>query len=232
MIRLRPSKERGFRDHGWLETRFSFSFADYFDPDQMGFRNLRVLNEDRIQPGKGFGMHPHKDMEIITYIVSGGLRHRDSLGNESIIRAGEVQRMTAGTGIMHSEFNASSEEEVHLLQIWIYPNREGLSPGYETRRLNPLNETASWVRVASPEGTDKTLKIHQNIQLLAARLDAGNSLSYTLSSGRHAWVQMLNGEATLNGALISAGDGVAVSDEPSLIFAARREAEILLFDLN
>lgn len=231
MIQLRPASERGHADHGWLETRLSFSFANYFDPAHMGFRNLRVLNEDRIQPGKGFGVHPHKDMEIVTYIIQGSLRHRDSAGNESVIQEGEVQRMTAGTGIQHSEFNASSTDIVHLLQIWIYPNREGLKPGYETRKLNRGDQTGQWILVASPNGGGDALTIHQNVDLLAVRLEAGEKISRPLKANRYAWAQLVYGSLSLNGTDMAAGDGAAISGEESLNLAAREDSELLLFDL-
>ncbi len=230
MIKLRPSSERGHADHGWLETFYSFSFASYYDPEHMGLRNLRVLNEDRIQPGKGFGTHPHKDMEFVTYIISGSLKHRDSEGYEAVIREGEVQRMTAGRGIRHSEFNASDEDIVHLLQIWIFPNREGLTPGYETRKLHKGDESGRWIQVASPGG-DGVLTIHQNVELLAVRLLAGDKISRSLKPDRYAWAQMVRGSLSLNGTAMAAGDGAEISLEENLDLEAHEESELLLFDL-
>jgi len=231
MITLRPGSERGHADHGWLDSYFSFSFANYYDPLHVGFRKLRVINEDRIQPGKGFGNHSHKDMEIITYIIRGNLKHTDSLGHEEIIREGEVQRMTAGTGIQHSEFNASSTDIVHLLQIWIYPDQEGLKPGYETRKLHQGNKNGEWILVAAPRVGEETLTIHQDVELLAVRLDAGDRISRPLNSTRYAWAQMVRGALSLNGTAMAAGDGAAISGEELLNLAAHEESELLLFDL-
>lgn len=230
MIIKRSSKERGHADHGWLNTYHSFSFADYYDANHMGFRTLRVINEDRVAGGGGFGTHPHRDMEIVTYVMSGALEHRDSLGNSEVIKAGDVQRMTAGAGIQHSEFNHSQSEPVHLLQIWIHPEKKGLRPGYEQKSLLGV-QPGEWSLVASPEPTNGTLKIHQDVKLSAARLTADKPLTYSLSSGRHAWVQVVEGTLTLNGVTLEAGDGAAVSEESQLTFNTPDKSHLLLFDL-
>jgi redox-sensitive bicupin YhaK (pirin superfamily) len=227
MIALRRSNERGHFDHGWLNTYHTFSFADYYDPAQMGFRSLRVINEDRVQPGQGFGTHPHRDMEIITYVLSGALAHKDSSGGEGVLRPGEVQHMTAGAGIRHSEFNASQSEPVHFLQIWIMPEKNGLRPGYDQRRfdINGLR------LVASHDGRDGSLAVRQDIDLYAARPNVGQTVTHSLAPNRHAWLQVARGTVTLNGTELRAGDGAAVSDERSLEMRATEPAEFLLFDL-
>ncbi len=237
MITLRPSAERGHFDHGWLDTRHTFSFAGYQDPAHMGFRHLRVINEDVVQPDRGFGTHPHRDMEIVTYVLEGALEHRDSMGNTGVIGAGEVQRMTAGTGITHSEYNASSSEPVHLMQIWITPAEIGLTPGYEQHALldsrTGLDESASALRlVASPDAQDGSLLIHQDVRLHAVTLVAGGRARIALRPGRHAWLQVVRGELALNGLYLSPGDGAAVSDEAALDLRASSAAHALLFDLN
>jgi redox-sensitive bicupin YhaK (pirin superfamily) len=231
MILVRKSAERGHFDHGWLDTRHTFSFGRYYDPRQMGFRSLRVINEDWVKPGKGFGTHPHEDMEIVTYVLDGGLAHRDSLGTGSVIRPGELQRMTAGTGITHSEFNPSATEPVHLYQIWLEPEREGLEPSYEQREF-PEPERKNRLRlVASPDGSDGSLTIRQDARLFLATLDGERSVTHQLSPGRHAWLQMLRGKVILNGVSLSAGDGAAVSQEPELAIRSDGASELLLFDL-
>jgi redox-sensitive bicupin YhaK (pirin superfamily) len=231
MIRVRRASERGHFDHGWLDTRHTFSFARYYDTRHMGFRALRVINEDRVQPGRGFGMHGHEDMEIVTYVLSGALAHKDSLGTGSTIRPGELQRMTAGTGITHSEFNPSQTEPVHLYQIWLLPEREGLEPSYEQREF-PETERRNQLRlVASPEGSEGSLTIRQNARLYLATLDDGHEVSHEVPPGRHAWLQVLRGGVKLNGQDLSAGDGAAVSDEPGLAIRAEGPSEVLLFDL-
>ncbi len=231
MIQIRKAAERGHFDHGWLDTHHTFSFADYYDPAYLGFRSLRVINDDRVQPGRGFGMHGHRDMEIVTYVLEGALAHRDSMGNGSVLRPGELQHMTAGTGVRHSEFNPSDREEVHLYQIWLLPNREGLPPSYEQKAF-PEEERRGTLRlVASPAGEQGALTIHQDARLYLSTLPAGEGVAHTLKPGRHAWLQVLRGQATLNGRPLSAGDGAAVSDEGKLEVKAEREAEILLFDL-
>ena len=231
MIRLRKSAERGHFDHGWLDTRHTFSFSRYHDPRYMGFRALRVVNEDRVQPGQGFGIHGHEDMEIVTYVLSGALAHRDSLGTGSTLRPGELQRMTAGTGITHSEFNPSPTEPVHFYQIWLLPEREGLEPSYEQRAF-PEEERHNRLRlVASSDGRDGSLIIRQDARLFLATLDGGREVSHEFSSVRHAWVQVLRGGVSLNGLTLSAGDGAAVSAESRLKIRADGPSEVLLFDL-
>ena len=231
MIRVRKSAERGHFDHGWLDTRHTFSFSRYYDPRHMGFRALRVINEDRVQPGQGFGTHRHEDMEIVTYVLSGALAHRDSLGTGSTIRPGELQRMTAGTGIAHSEFNASPTEPVHFYQIWLQPQRNGMEPSYEQRAF-PEQERRNRLRlVASPDGSDGSLTIHQDARLFLATLHEGREITHEIPPGRHAWVQILRGDVSLSGLTLSAGDGAAFSDEPGLTIRANGASEVLLFDL-
>jgi redox-sensitive bicupin YhaK (pirin superfamily) len=232
MVTLRPAAERGHFDHGWLDTWHTFSFADYRDPRHMNFRALRVINEDRVRGGKGFPTHAHQDMEIVTYVLEGALQHRDSLGTGSIIRPDDVQRMSAGTGVTHSEFNASPDEPVHLLQIWIVPERAGLPPSYEQRTF-PREEKRSALRlVASPEGRDGAVTIHQDAELYVTVLKDGESVQHALARGRGAWVQIARGAATLNGVAMEAGDGAAVTDEPLLDLRADGEVEALVFDLG
>jgi redox-sensitive bicupin YhaK (pirin superfamily) len=231
MIRVRKGTDRGHFDHGWLDTYHTFSFARYYDPRQMGFRALRVINEDVVQPGMGFGKHPHRDMEIVTYVLSGALAHQDSLGTGSVIGAGELQRMTAGTGIAHSEFNASATEPVHLYQIWLLPEREGLEPGYEQRRFSDEEKRGRFRLVASPDGGDDSLRIRQDARLYLATLERGERIAHAIEPGRHAWLQVLSGAVALDGQRLSAGDGVAVSEEPALEVGADRPSELLLFDL-
>jgi redox-sensitive bicupin YhaK (pirin superfamily) len=231
MIQIRRGDERGHFDHGWLDTYHSFSFSDYYDPGQMGFRSLRVINEDRVAPGRGFGMHPHRDMEIVTYVLSGALTHRDSLGTGSVLRAGELQRMTAGTGIRHSEFNESTTEPVHLYQIWLLPGRKGLEPGYEQRGFDVEGRRGRFRVVVSPDGRDGSLTIRQDATLHLATLDDGEEATHAPAPGRHAWVQVLRGRVTLNGLPLVAGDGAAPGAEPGLAVRADRPSEVLLFDL-
>jgi redox-sensitive bicupin YhaK (pirin superfamily) len=235
MIRIRRSNERGHFDHGWLDTYHSFSFGDYYDPRHMGFRALRVLNEDVIGPASGFGRHGHRDMEILTYVLAGTLSHQDSLGNAGPIRAGEVQRLTAGTGVLHSETNRSPTDPVHLLQIWIVPDRPGRAPGYEQRTVDPAGARGRWQLIASADGRDGAVTVHQDVALYLARpvAGAGEALRYNLARGRHAWLQVVRGAVTLNGHPLRAGDAAAVSDEPALSVTADGpgEAEVLLFDL-
>ena len=231
MIRVRPSDQRGHANHGWLRAKHSFSFADYYDPAEMGWGVLRVINEDRIAPGMGFGMHGHRDMEIVTYILSGSLEHKDSLGNGGVIRRGEVQRMTAGKGILHSEFNPSPDEETHLLQIWIEPALRGTPASYEQQSLAVHEMRGRWRLVASPDGAEGSTTIGQDARLWASRLVVGQSLDYALQAGRLAYVQVVSGRLAVNGVELSAGDGAKIAEENSLHFAATEEAEILLFDL-
>ena len=230
MITLRRADERGHADHGWLDTHHTFSFADYHDPEHMGFRTLRVINEDRVAPGQGFGTHPHRDMEIITYVLEGALEHRDSMGTGSVIRPHDVQRMSAGTGVTHSEMNHSRTDPVHLLQIWILPERRGLRPEYEQRRFEPEEKRRRWRLIGSRDGREGSITIHQDVDLFATLLGAGEELRYALRPGRHAWLQVARGRATVNGQPVSAGDGVAAEGE-ELLVRAEGEAELLLFDL-
>ena len=230
MITVRRAAERGHTRIDWLDSWHTFSFGDYYDPRHVEFRALRVINEDHVAPGAGFGTHPHRDMEIVTYVLAGALEHRDSLGNGSLIRPGEIQRMSAGTGIRHSEVNASKSDPVHLLQIWIQPERAGLAPGYEQRPLPP--EVRGGLRViASRDGRDGAVTIHQAAEIHAARLAPGEAATHALAPGRHAWVQVARGNLTANGEALHAGDGAAVSDERAVTLRADADAEVLLFDL-
>ena len=231
MITVRKSEDRGHFDHGWLDTYHTFSFSRYYDPRYMGFRALRVIDEDRVQSGRGFGTHPHEDMEIVTYVLSGALAHKDSLGTGSAIRPGELQRMTAGTGISHSEFNPSQTEPVHLYQIWLLPEREGLEPSYEQKAFSEEERHNRLRLVASPDGEEGSLTIRQDARLYLATLDGGREVRHELSPGRHAWLQVLRGAVTLNGTSLATGDGAAVSAEERLEVASPGDAEVLLFDL-
>ena len=232
MIQIRPAKERGHANHGWLDTYHTFSFSDYFDPKNMGFRSLRVINEDRVSGGYGFPTHPHQDMEIITYVLEGSLEHKDSMGTGSTIRPGEIQKMSAGTGIRHSEFNPSKTEAVHLLQIWILPEKKGLKPMYEQKAI-PAEEKKGKLRlVGSPEGGDGKVTIYQDAKLYATELTPGDSVQHELESGRYAWVQVARGKISLNGKTLQAGDGAAVTNEQKLELAGVGDkSEVLLFDL-
>jgi redox-sensitive bicupin YhaK (pirin superfamily) len=230
MIRVRKSADRGHFDHGWLDTSHTFSFADYYVPDQMGFRALRVINEDRVRPGRGFGTHGHRDMEIVSYVLEGSLEHKDSLGSGAVLRPGEFQRITAGTGVMHSEFNPSRTEPVHFYQIWLLPERKGLKPGYEQKAFAEAQRRGRLQLVASRDGRDGSLTIHQDADIFLASL-AGQEVSHELKPGRHAWVQVLRGAVDLNGVALAEGDGAAVSDEAALRLTAGDRAEVMLFDL-
>ena len=231
MITLRQSSDRGHANHGWLDSYHTFSFANYYDPNHMGFRALRVINEDWVQSGKGFGTHGHRDMEIITYVLDGVLEHKDSLGNGAVITPGEVQRMSAGTGIMHSEFNPDQTEPVHLLQIWILPDRQGLQPSYEQRAFG-LEERQGKLRlIAARDGREGAVTIHQDVDLYSAVLQKGDHVSYQLQPNRYGWLQVAKGEVSLNGNALKAGDGVALSEAESLKIGTDTSAEILLFDL-
>jgi hypothetical protein len=231
MIQVRRSSERGHADHGWLDSRHTFSFADYHDPDQMGFRALRVINEDRVRPGTGFGPHHHRDMEIISYVVSGSLAHKDSMGNGSVLTAGDVQRMTAGTGVRHSEMNPSLEEPVHFLQIWVLPDRRGLGPGYEETNVSEEDKRGRLRRIASRALQNGALAIHQDVELFATVLGAGEGVRHELPPGRHAWVQVIRGDLSLDGHDLHAGDGAAISAESAVTLTATTDTEALLFDL-
>lgn len=228
MIQIRPSEERGHAEHGWLDSRFTFSFADYYDPEHVQFRSLRVINEDHVAPGKGFGMHPHRDMEILTWMLDGSLEHRDSMGSGAVIRPGELQHMSAGTGVMHSEFNPSQTKPAHLLQIWIMPDRKGLEPEYEQLEFPDLELRGKFGLVAGPNAP---VTIHQNANLYIARLDKGMEARHALKSGRHAWIQVARGAVSLNGKDLKQGDGAAVSNEPEVRVEAKEPSEVLLFDL-
>lgn len=231
MITLRQSSDRGHANHGWLDSYHTFSFANYYDPNHMGFRALRVINEDWVQPGKGFGTHGHRDMEIITYVLDGKLEHKDSLGNGAVITPGEVQRMSAGTGIMHSEFNPSQTEAVHLLQIWIIPDQQGLQPSYEQRAFGLEERLGNLRLIAAKDGRDAAVTIHQDVDLYSAVLQKGDRVSYQLQPSRYGWLQVAKGEVSLNGYALKAGDGVALSEAESLKIGTDTNAEILLFDL-
>ena len=232
MIKVRKSAERGHLNFGWLDTYHTFSFGEYYDPRHMGFRSLRVINEDFVSPGRGFPEHGHRDMEIVTYILAGALQHRDSMGNGSVIRPGDVQRMSAGTGVRHSEFNPSDAEGVHLLQIWILPSEEGIEPGYEEKRFADDERRGRLRVVASPDGRDGSVTIRQDAAIFSAVLEAEQSVEHALRPGRHAWAQVARGAVELNGELLGQGDGAAASDERRLVITAREPAEVLLFDLN
>jgi len=231
MIVRRPANERGRTKIGWLDSWHSFSFGDYYDPTHVDFRSLRVLNDDRVAAGQGFGMHPHRDMEIITYMLSGALEHKDSLGTGSVIRPGEVQRMSAGTGIRHSEFNPSPTDPAHLLQIWFTPERRGLEPGYEQKAFPEGERRNRWRLVASRDGRDGSVTIHQDAAMYVTSLDAGKTVTHELGRGRHGWLQVARGAVTLNGQLLQTGDGAAVSNESGLNVSATEAAELVLFDL-
>ncbi len=233
MLTIRPAAERGHFDHGWLNTWHTFSFADYFDPAHHQFRTLRVINEDFVQPGYGFGTHPHRDMEIVTYVLEGGLAHKDSMGNGSTIRPGDVQRMSAGTGVLHSEYNHSKDELVHLLQIWIFPEKKGLEPSYEQKTFSDDEKRNRLRLVASRDGREGSVTIHQNASIYAGILENGGAVRHQLAPGRHAWVQVARGSVTVNGQTLNQGDGAAISDESALQLtgADSQPAEFLLFDL-
>jgi redox-sensitive bicupin YhaK (pirin superfamily) len=231
MIRVRKAAERGHFNHGWLDTFHTFSFSDYFDPAQMAFRSLRVINEDRVQPGKGFGMHGHRDMEIITCVLEGALEHKDSLGNGSIIKPGDLQHMTAGTGVRHSEFNPSADEAVHLYQIWLLPERQGLPPSYDQRAFAEDERRGRLRLVASPDGANGSLTIRQDARLYLSSLNAGVSVSHDIQVGRHAWLQVLRGGVSVNGSFLESSDGAAISDERGINLVAEQGAEVMLFDL-
>lgn len=231
MINIRKSQERGHANHGWLDSYHSFSFAHYYDAEFMGYSVLRVINEDVIAAGRGFGMHPHRDMEIITYMLAGALQHKDSLGNGSIIRAGDVQRMTAGTGIRHSEVNASDTESAHLLQIWLLPEQNDLTPGYEEKYFDPADKANRWCLIASPDSRDGSLKIHQDINLLATILDQGNHLVYEAAKKRSFYLQVAKGSLRVNDKILDAGDALSIDGATELSIEALETAEVLLFDL-
>ncbi len=231
MMIIRKSNERGHAEHGWLDSYHTFSFADYYDPQWQGFRTLRVINDDLIMPGMGFGKHPHRDMEIISYVLGGALQHRDSMGNGRVIRPGEFQYMAAGTGVEHSEFNPSRTEPTRLLQIWIKPDAKGVAPRYAEKNLAAA-ETGKLHLVASKTGREGSIGIHQDADLLLARLENGQHVSHKLAAGRHAWLHVAEGEVLVNGQPLSGGDAVAVSDETALTVTANKPSQVLLFDLH
>jgi redox-sensitive bicupin YhaK (pirin superfamily) len=231
MITVRKSKDRGAFDHGWLDTKHTFSFSSYHDPKHMAFRSLRVINEDRVQPGEGFGTHPHRDMEIVTYVVSGALEHRDSLGSGDVLRRGDVQAMSAGRGILHSEFNPSPDEWVHLLQIWIMPAARGTPPTYAQKHFTDNAKRNRLLPIASGRGEGEALDIGQDATIYAAILDAGNEVTHSLAEGRGGWVQVIKGDLDVNGTRLAAGDGASLENEPAVRIRASADAELLLFDL-
>ena len=231
MITLRRSQERGYADHGWLKSFHSFSFADYHDPAQMGFGPLRVINEDRVAPGTGFGTHGHRDMEIISYVLEGELAHRDSMGNGSVIRPGDVQRMSAGSGVRHSEFNHAQDRTTHFLQIWIEPNVTGIAPSYEEKRFSDADKQGRLRLVASPDGADGSVRIHQDARMYVSRLAPGQSLSAELAAGRLGYLHLVRGAVTVNGERLAGGDAAKVRDESRLAIGAEGDSELLLFDL-
>jgi redox-sensitive bicupin YhaK (pirin superfamily) len=231
MILVRKSHDRGHADHGWLDSHFTFSFADYYDPQHVQFRTLRVMNDDRIAGGGGFPTHPHRDMEIVTYVLEGALAHKDSMGNGSVIKPGDVQYMSAGTGVAHSEFNASDSETAHLYQIWMFPDRQGYKPVYDQKHFTAADKRGKLRLVVSPDGRDGSVQIRQDNELYATVLAPGESVQHALQPDRHAYVQVARGSVTLNGQPLEAGDGAAISAEKSLELTGVNDAEVLLFDL-
>jgi len=232
MLDIIRSDSRGSADHGWLRAKHTFSFAEYQNPERVSFGKVRVINEDRIAPGQGFGTHPHKDMEIVTYIIDGAIEHKDSMGNGTVITAGEVQRMTAGTGVRHSEFNHSQDKELHLLQIWIYPEQDGLEPGYEQTRFPRKKKLNRLCLVGSRDGREGSVTIHQDVDLYASVLEEGKDLSLDLQNDRKVFVQLVDGNITVNGQALSTGDGAQVQDERALRISASSDAEFLVFDMH
>ena len=232
MLAIRPANERGLANLGWLNSRHTFSFGHYYDPQFMGFGPLRVINEDRVKPGQGFGTHGHSDMEIISYVLDGALEHKDSMGTGSIIRPGDVQRMSAGTGVRHSEYNASDTDPVHFLQIWILPEKDGAEPGYEQKSFSAEEKQGRLRLVGSRDGRDGSVTIHQDVDLYASLLGADDSVSYELGEGRNGWVQVARGSVRLNGNELAAGDGVALKGAQTLAIEGVDDAEILLFDMG
>jgi redox-sensitive bicupin YhaK (pirin superfamily) len=230
-MQIRRAADRGHANHGWLDTNHTFSFADYYDPDHMGFRVLRVINEDKVAPGRGFGAHGHRDMEIISYVLSGELGHEDSMGNGSTIKPGDVQRMSAGTGVMHSEMNASKTQPVHFMQIWIVPDRRGHKPGYEQKAFSDAERRGKLRLVASPDGRDGSVTIHQDATLASTLLAPDTSVTHTLDKGRYAWVQVARGAVMVNGEKLGTSDGAAISGEGTITITGVIDAEVLVFDL-
>jgi len=231
MIQIRPGQERGHANHGWLDSYHSFSFADYYDPDHMGYSVLRVINEDRVEPGAGFPTHGHRDMEIVSYVLEGALEHKDSMGNGSVIRPGDVQRMSAGAGVRHSEYNASQSERAHFLQIWVVPKANGIAPGYEQKHFDPAQLADRLRVVASPDGRDGSVTIHQDAVLYATKLDGAAEITHALAPERRAYVHVARGQVSVNDQPLTAGDGARIEREPRLILSNARAAEVLVFDL-
>jgi redox-sensitive bicupin YhaK (pirin superfamily) len=232
MFTLRRAEERGHADHGWLNSYHTFSFADYYDPRHMGFSNLRVINDDTVVPKGGFGTHGHRDMEIISYVLDGALEHKDSMGNGSVIRPGDVQRMSAGTGVTHSEYNASDSEPVHFLQIWVLPEKNGLSPGYEQKLFSEEDKRGRLRLIGSRDGREGSVTIHQDVDLYASILRDGDNVKHALANGRRGWIHLARGSVFLNGEPLNAGDGVAVEDSAEIALGGSSHGEVLLFDLG
>ncbi len=232
MMKVRKSEDRGHANHGWLNSRHTFSFANYYDPAHMGFRALRVINEDRVAGGGGFPPHPHRDMEIISYVLDGALEHSDSMGNGSTIRPGEVQRMSAGTGVVHSEYNHSKDDSVHFLQIWIQPDRRGIEPSYEQKHFSVEDRKNVLRLVASPDAREGSVRIHQDASLYVSLLESGQTVSHTLAPGRHAWIHVARGAVRVGDSLLTAGDAASTSDADRIDVTATEDAEVLLFDLG
>lgn len=231
MLEIRKSNERGVAEHGWLSSRHTFSFANYYDPKHMGFGPLLVINEDKVQPGRGFGEHGHRDMEIISYVLDGSLEHKDSMGTGSVIRYGNVQRMSAGRGVVHSEFNHSHSEPVHFLQIWIAPNVQGIDPGYEEKYFDPASKKGQWRVIASPDGQDGSVRIHQDATIYASILDGKETIEYELRDNRRGYLHVARGTLTVNGVTLGAGDALKLVNEPRITASDATDAEVLLFDL-
>jgi redox-sensitive bicupin YhaK (pirin superfamily) len=231
MLTIRRAQDRGHADHGWLDSRHTFSFADYYHPKHMGFRTLRVINEDRVQPGRGFGRHGHRDMEIVSYVLEGALQHQDSMGTGSVIRPGDVQRMSAGTGVMHSEMNASDREVVHFLQIWLLPDEQGIAPSYEQKTFTDAEKRGRLRLVASPDSADGSIAIHTDARIFASVLGAGDKVEHRVAAGRHAWIQVARGRVRAGDAELIVGDGASTSDAGPLSIEAVESAELLVFDL-
>jgi len=232
MITIRRAQDRGHANHGWLDSFHTFSFADYYDPRFMGFRTLRVINEDRVEPGRGFGTHPHRDMEIISYVLEGALEHKDSMGNGSVIQPGDVQRMSAGTGVTHSEFNPSKSNRVHFLQIWIVPEKKGIAPGYEQKLFSAEEKRGTLRLIASQDGRDGSVTIHQDASVYASILEQGEQVRHSMAPDRHGWVHVARGQVKLGGELLHAGDSAAISDESAVEIEGVAGGEVLLFDLS
>jgi len=231
MLTLRRAADRGHADHGWLNSYHTFSFADYFDPAHMGFRSLRVINDDTVDGGQGFGTHGHRDMEIVSYVLDGRLEHKDSMGTGSVLKPGDVQRMSAGTGVRHSEFNGSQTDPVHFLQIWIVPNKQGVAPSYEEKHFDEASRRGQLRLIASPDGAEGSVRLHADARIRAALLGAGENLEYVVPPGRHTWVHVARGDLNIQGQRLTSGDAVSTSDEATLKFEATQDSEVLLFDL-